>query len=235
MKTRRRSPGGAAILGAAAALSAALFLLTGIIRLFAGSAGEMEQAMARFAPPERTGLPAAEYPAMAEHITAYMTGRKDSFQYEVPGADGERVPGFHDYEMAHMEDCRNLIRLDGAVCLICGLMAAVTGALALRRRMEWKAALAGAKRALWVLGMAAVGLALWAAVNFDGLFITFHRVAFRNDLWLLNPRTDLLIRLMPEALFVSLGLRGLAVFAACMAMLAGGVMVPGWRERKRGS
>ena len=42
-----------------------------------------------------------------------------------------------------------------------------------------------------------------ACIDFDSLFILFHKVAFTNDLWLLDPSTDLLIRLMPIEFFVS--------------------------------
>ena len=62
-----------------------------------------------------------------------------------------------------------------------------------------------------------------AAIDFNSLFILFHKVAFTNDLWLLNPQTDLLIRLMPIEFFISyaaiigglwlLGMVGLLGFA----------------------
>ena len=110
---------GAEIRGMLFALSVTLALLTGIIRFLAGNAGVMETEMLRFAPPERTGLPEAEYSAMAAHITDYLTGRTDSFQYFLTVSGGERIPCFHDYEMTHMADCRNLIRLDGIVCAAC--------------------------------------------------------------------------------------------------------------------
>ena len=42
-----------------------------------------------------------------------------------------------------------------------------------------------------------------ACVDFNSLFILFHKVAFTNDLWLLDPQTDLLIRLMPIEFFIS--------------------------------
>ena len=44
--------------------------------------------------------------------------------------------------------------------------------------------------------------AVWAAVDFDSLFILFHKLSFTNDLWLLDPQTDLLIRLMPTEFFI---------------------------------
>ena len=55
------------------------------------------------------------------------------------------------------------------------------------------------------------------------LFILFHKLVFTNDLWLLDPRTDLLIRLMPIEFFISyaaiigglwlLGMAGLLILA----------------------
>ena len=104
-------------MGAVFAAAYTLFLITVIIYGFAGSGPLFLREMERFAPAERTGLPEAEYPGMAEHIAAYLTGRKESFQYVFSGPAGESLACFHDYEAAHMEDCRNLIRLDGAVCL----------------------------------------------------------------------------------------------------------------------
>ena len=87
---------------------------------------------------------------------------------------------------------RHLIRM--AAAGIVGVLRA--GKAGLRQ------ALAGAETGLRILGILAAGLVLWAAVDFDGLFVTFHRVFFSNDLWLLNPREHLLIMLMPTPFFV---------------------------------
>ncbi len=221
-KTERR-PAAARqrILGAVLAAALVLGLVTGIIRGFAGSPGLFLREMERFAPPERTGLPAAEYPGMAAHIADYLAGRKESFQYTLSGPDGGAVLCFHDYELAHMADCRRLIRLDGIVFLGCLAAALTAGLLLFRSRREGsREARRGAKAVLWGLSLLAAGLLLWAAVSFDSLFLTFHRLAFTNDLWLLDPRTDLLIRLMPEQMFVDLGIRGLAAAAAGAALAA---------------
>ena len=57
-------------------------------------------------------------------------------------------------------------------------------------------------------------------LDYDRFFTAFHRLAFTNDLWLLNPRTDLLIRLMPEGLFMDLGLWGLGAAGAWLLILS---------------
>ena len=226
---------GIRLTGGMLAVFAALFLLTGIIRIFAGSAALLGREMARWAPPERTGLPAEAYGPLAERIAGYLTGRTEELQLELPGPDGERTACFHDYELIHMADCRGLIRLDGIVCVLCFAGAAGCALRLIRReRTERRAvreeAWRGMKTALRMMGLFAAAMVLWAAADFDGLFVTFHRAAFRNDYWLLNPRTDLLIRLMPTEMFADLGLRGLGCFAAGLGLFCAGAYLRLGRE-----
>jgi len=68
-----------------------------------------------------------------------------------------------------------------------------------------------ARRCAWLAPLVLLAplgaFALWAAVDFDGAFTFFHRLLFTNDLWLLDPRTDLLIRICPQSMFAAMGLR----------------------------
>ena len=206
--------------GAILTVCLTLFLLTGMIWGLATSGDFLEREMIRFAPPERTGIPLEVYPSLGAHLADGLAGRKDSFQFYLTGADGSRLACFHEYELIHLADCRGLIRLDGIVCLICLACSLLCGGwLAAggwpRLREAWR----GTGLAARLTGILAAGLVLWAAVNFDGLFITFHLIAFQNDYWLLNPRTDLLIRLMPQAMFVHMGLIGGGCFAAGMGLM----------------
>ncbi len=119
---------------------------------------------------------------------------------------GETQPAFNEKEMAHMADCFRLFELlrkvrirliPWAVLLIVG------GAYLLQdrkkaRRIAWLSPL------LVLIPLGAFGV--WAAVDFDGAFTFFHRLLFTNDLWLLDPRTDLLIRICPQSMFAGMGL-----------------------------
>ena len=229
--------------GVLAAVCWIVFSITLIIFMIAGDGGYLAGEMLKYAPPEISRLPAEEYPGVGNMTAGYLTGRTERFQYEYIDVSGNTVACFHDYEEAHMADCRDLIRLDRTVMLVSG------GALLVLICAGWRsfAALRMTKKALrmtseepgmtngksesaeevrelargllWGLRAviaAAVILAVWAVADFNGFFITFHRVAFTNDGWLLNPGTDMLIRLMPEAFFISLGIRG-AVWALIAA------------------
>ena len=219
--------------GAAAALCWILFAVTLTIRWIAGDGGLLAAEMLRFAPPETTGLPAGEYPGAGEMAAAYLTGKTETFQYAYTDENGSEILCFQAHEAAHMEDCRGLIQLDGAVCLCCGAAAAVLTLWGTRRRAGREAFLRGVLTGLRIFAAAAAGLLVWATADFDGLFVTFHKAAFRNEGWILNPRTDLLIRLMPEKFFIALGIRGLARALAGPAALEAAARIGLHRIKKR--
>ena len=205
MATKKNSPA-----GAAAGVCFAAAALTGIVWVLACFAPLMEWMMTHYAPPEVSLLPAAEYPGMARMITDFLAGKLDDFQYVFTSGGSEWI-GFHDYEAAHMTDCQRLIGLDGIVTLALLAALAVCASLGLRkgdRRRFRKGFLTGTG----VLAALIAAGAIWALIDFDGLFTTFHHLAFTNDLWLLDPRTDLLIRLMPEEFFIAYGVLGAAVW-----------------------
>ena len=208
------------VLGTLAAVCWLVFGITGAVRWTAGDGGLLAAEMLQAAPPETSGLPEGEYPGVGTMTAEYLTGKRGAFQYTVQGAEV-----FQEHEAAHMADCRDLIRLDMIVCILCGTAALLLTACGLWRRDGRRDFLRGAVYGM--LGTAGVVLifGIWAAVYFNGLFVTFHKVAFRNDGWLLNPKTDLLIRLMPISFFVRLGLRGLLRFAAVPAVMAAAVWI----------
>ena len=153
---------------------------------------------------EHLGVGAERYGDYAQGITEYLAGKGD--QVLVPGEDGVRRPAFGEKENLHMEDVRKLIRLLSAVRLGTGaLFLGLAAFLYLKERKAGKALLRGAAAGagLWLL--LGAGLTALALSGFDSFFIGFHRLFFHNNLWLLNPRTDLLIALMPTPFFIWYG------------------------------
>ena len=77
------------------------------------------------------------------------------------------------------------------------------------------------------MSAAALGLLLVIAVaalaNFTGAFTVFHEIFFRNNFWLLDARTDLLINMFPEGFFEDIALLagGLFAFFSALGLAAG--------------
>ncbi|MCL2545103.1 MAG: TIGR01906 family membrane protein [Clostridia bacterium] len=139
-----------------------------------------------------------------EAIPRALNGDLDALRLRVRGLDGREVAAFNEREIAHMADVAELYRL--AKIVLC-VSAALFLTLALwiwqrGRRTPNKAGIA--KGALWgVLDvlLLAGAVALWALIDFRSAFWAFHHIAFTNDLWLLDPNTDLLIQMMPQEFF----------------------------------
>lgn len=120
---------------------------------------------------------------------------------------GEQQPAFNEKELIHMEDCRRLFVmlrtvLTGTAVLGAGFLA--SGVYLLRDRKK-------IRLAAWIappLIVVPLGLfAAWAVTDFNAAFNFFHEILFTNDLWLLDARTDLLIRICPASMFMSMGVK----------------------------
>lgn len=131
---------------------------------------------------------------------------------------GSMQPPFNERELAHLYDCRRLLSPTQpgplyAVLLLAGVLLILAG----RRLRPGIAGPAWLASALILLPIGILGV--WAAVDFNAAFTCFHRILFTNELWLLNPETDLLIRICPSSMFANMGLRiGLRSAAALLGV-----------------
>ena len=55
--------------------------------------------------------------------------------------------------------------------------------------------------------------------DFSKYFTLFHHIFFSNDLWILNPRTDLLIQMLPEEFFMSIATRIVISFISFISII----------------
>lgn len=182
--------------------------------------GLMQSLMEHFSPPEVSHLPAEEYKPVVEMICGYLHGDTPVFQH-IFTVDGAEYAAFNQKEQQHMADVQALFRLcNGQVWAF--LTVAAIAVIAEFHLFSEERILRTFRRTLLII-LAAVGaIIVLACIDFDSLFILFHKLVFTNDLWLLDPNYDLLIRLMPIEFFISyaaiigglwlLGMVGLLIF-----------------------
>lgn len=139
-------------------------------------------------------------------LSDYLKGDETALDITVD-VYGVPQPAFNDRERAHMADCLHLfalLRKVRARLIPWAIVLTLGGAWLLQDRKR-------ARLCAWVSPLLVLlplgGFALFAALNFDQAFTLFHKILFTNDLWLLNPATDLLIRICPESMFMHMGLR----------------------------
>lgn len=115
----------------------------------------------------------------------------------------ELSPYFNSKEIAHMRDVQNLFSFAKMLKFISAITSLIIIFSYLRKD---KSKLMGK----WLgIGLSfnyifLIILAVLVTTNFNKYFIIFHELFFDNDLWLLDPNTDLLIQIMPEAFFTDI-------------------------------
>lgn len=119
--------------------------------------------------------------------------------------------------LSHFAECKdifNAIYIAGAICLVLTIVIFIIK----RHNDEYKFLRTSAIVTL-VLPVL-VGAA--AAINFDALFLLFHKLVFSNDDWLFDPATDPIIELLPEEFFLQCAIIIVAtmILGAVIALIA---------------
>ncbi len=156
---------------------------------------------------------------VTEHMMAYLRGDRDELQIETI-VGGEPRGFFNDREIAHMVDVRNLFLGGLDIRLISCAIAAACLVILVFTRTDLKRVLPASFQ--WGTGLFFVIAAVIAGVvasDFSKYFIVFHHIFFTNDLWLLDPATDLLINIVPEPFFMDMTVRIGVIFAAFIVAL----------------
>ena len=179
--------------------------------------------------PERVGMSQDDLSRVTVEMLAYLNDEPGASFADITAViDGEPRQVFNEREITHMVDVKRLYAMAlfvrglcfavGAVCIVLLLIWMRTGAFA---RLSAAYLITGAAL---ILGAGLIWLL--ARNDFSAFWERFHRIFFTNDLWILEPRTDLLIRMVPEEFFSSLvrrigfTLAGMTGFLAYTSMWA---------------
>ena len=159
---------------------------------------------------------------VTEEMMAYLRGNRADLVVDTV-VDGQEREFFNNREKAHMVDVKNLfigglwIRRIAVSLLVVSLFALI------KTKANWRRILP--KSFLIGLGVflgITAGAGLLFMSDFNKYFLLFHELFFSNDLWLLNPETDLLIRMLPEAFFLDM-VRRIGIILLILLLI--GVMV----------
>ncbi len=152
------------------------------------------------------GITEDELTQATEVLLDYLTDERDDLNVTAV-IDGEQRQVFNEKEVAHMVDVKNLYLGAMTFSLICfGIFVAICGVIIYVKRKETVRVLAkGFIHANFLfLGILGV-LGLWAVFDFNSFWTSFHHVFFMgNDLWILDPTTDILIMMVPSQFFFDL-------------------------------
>ena len=129
-------------------------------------------------------------------MMAFLRGKRADLHVPTT-VGGVQREFFNEREIAHMVDVQHLFLAAIAIPRICAVIILLSIALLWRTKADIKRLLPR---------MLCIGTALFFALtaalaaiistDFTKYFILFHKIFFTNDLWILDPSTDLLINIV---------------------------------------
>ena len=145
-----------------------------------------------------TGIEQKDLTKVIVALSEYVVGQRDSMQVSVP-IKGVLQPVYGDRELAHMVDVRAIF--DGLRLFVVGYGVILTANLIWDRKRLFRRLDQLARYGVWGTLVIVISLGLLVIVDFTKYFYAFHEIFFTNDLWLLDPDTDVLIQMLPEVFF----------------------------------
>lgn len=168
---------------------------------------------------------------VTEYMMAYLIGEEDELSV-ITDVDGQTQDFFNEQDRLHMLDVRNLFLGGLALRRVLLFAAAALLALLVILRGDWRRILPRAYfTALCIFLVMTAGLGLLFASDFTKYFTIFHEIFFTNDLWLFDPATDYMIRMLPEGFFYDMVMRIGAIFTGLLLLLAAVFLI--WRHAVR--
>ena len=120
--------------------------------------------------------------------------------------NGETREFFNALEKAHMVDVKNLFQIGYAIRNIVFIIFCITFLCAfIYKKRPALQEYAKSFISLTIIFICSCGaVVLLILTNFNKYFTMFHEIFFDNDMWILDPATDLLINIVPLPFFIDI-------------------------------
>lgn len=169
--------------------------------------------------------------AVTEYMMDYLIGKEEVLSIETK-VDGNIQDFFNEQDRLHMEDVKNLFLGGLRLRTICFITAVLGLLFLILVKADWKRLIRKAYFcALGVFAALIVLLLISFSIDFTASFTVFHEIFFTNDLWMFDPSTDYMIRMLPEGFFYDMVMKIGLVFCGGLLLLAAVMLVWGRYER----
>lgn len=159
----------------------------------------------------------------------YLRDDRDNLDISVTIA-GEEVAMYNEREISHMVDVKDLYQ--GAILVrnVSLVVLVITTAWLFLSGLSYSL-VNGFTKTISTVGFILGLVVFYALLDFNGFWNAFHKVFFSNDLWLLDPRVDRLITMVPLNFFSGMVTRIVVTIVIVLSVIYGGLAT--WRKHQK--
>ncbi len=170
---------------------------------------------------------------VTEHMMDFLLHGQKAEELQVEAViDGQLQPFFTEQELSHMMDVRDIFMICirfAAFCFVGAAMLLIISRLAvchdepkIFRLSSGIGIVSGAAAVITAL----LGFIYAAATDFSMAFLKMHEMLFSNTDWLMDPRKNMLVNIVPEGFFSDTAfLIGIVFAALIILMLSAGILL----------
>lgn len=178
-----------------------LLLLLTDVQLAAFNEGYYSRQYDKFGIPQAIGIEKQDLMQATHNLLGYIDNKRGDLNFQMP-IRGAMQEFFSERDKLHMIDVKNLFvkgkLLRNTAFWYCLLFAVLFFYQARNRQRRFSKLLIYTS----IAGIIPIILlAVLMSIDFYKYFTIFHELFFNNDLWQLDPATDRLINMFPEAFF----------------------------------
>ena len=163
------------------------------------------------------GMSSKDLEKTTDVLLGYLKGDYEDLTISVK-VNGESREVFNEREKAHMVDVLALYNGFQTIVRSCAIIVG----LSLIAIFVLKIRVFDIKRSythcLMIFGGFLLAIIIFCLVDFNAFWTQFHHIFFTNDLWLLDPNTDILIQMVPGPFFNDLVLGIIILFGLSLAL-----------------
>ncbi len=166
-----------------------------------------------------TGMSTKSLMEVTNKMMDYLIDDRDTLNMEAI-VNGVPEEVFGEREKAHMVDVKVLF-LDGKLMRdISFFVVLMSGVLMFFLKKDWFLQWIKGFSKFFIISFGVIGgLGVLFASNFNKYFTIFHELFFDNDLWLLNPKTDILVNMVPEIFFFQITMLIIGLFTISIVLI----------------
>lgn len=167
---------------------------------------------------EMTGMDSENLECIIEDVLKYLRDDRKELDTRaiIKGKEGEV---FGDREKLHMADVKELFVRGKVLRNVSFVLFIIIALFFIKKDRHWKKLVSNVLLYISAINILFLFILLLMKINFNKYFTYFHVIFFNNDLWELNPNTDILVQMLPENFFYDTAVRTVFYFMTSLAVL----------------